>query len=544
MLVATGTAHAFPGKLNAWQQRYGAISPSGDNARCQLCHGNPNGGSPWNGYGWDVLLALGNLDCDLDGNGAVSDPEAFFCIELEDSDADGGATDNITEIGLGTQPGWALGSSNTLYSRTGTTTGQPAPTTIGDVDPDGTEPPPPPPPPPPMPTTPVGDPRQVQVVRPGRSIQAAIDRAKPGGWIFVMPGNYRELADRTNGLNISKSGLHLIGLSSPRRRVVLENAGNQRNGIVAVPSDRTECMNCHSDLSPPFPLHPGSDPETMKSIEPTIHGLVVSGITIKNFINNGLFTENVDGFAIVDVESVGNKNYGIFPTLSRNGVISHSRASGADDSGIWVETSENIRVTHNVVEDNVNGFEISNSTNITLAHNVARNNSVGLASLYLPDIFDERQDSTGYVVRDNLFVNNNRPNTARPGSILSTVPAGTGIRHIGSDESRFLRNRIQGHDFTGLAITDYCVAVSGGPFDCTMDPDISPGFLADQEATNNRVRDNLITGNGTNANPEHPFSVFASDVILLTDGDHGNCYSGNQFDTSVSLIGVLPECAP
>jgi parallel beta-helix repeat protein len=241
---------------------------------------------------------------------------------------------------------------------------------------------------------------------------------------------------------------------------------------------------------------------------------------------------------------VGNKNYGIFPTLSRNGVITHSRASGADDSGIWVETSENIRVTHNVVEDNVNGFEISNSTNITIAHNVARNNSVGLASLFLPDIFDERQDSTGYVVRDNLFVNNNRPNTSRPGSILSTVPSGTGILHIGSDEGRFLRNRIQGHDFTGLAITDYCVAVAGGPFDCAADPDISPGFLADQEATNNRVRDNVITGNGTNANPEHPFSVFASDVILLTDGDHGNCYSGNQFDTSVSLIGVLPECAP
>ncbi len=115
---------------------------------------------------------------------------------------------------------------------------------------------------------------------------------------------------------------------------------------------------------------------------PEIKGLLISGITIKNFVNNGLFTEHVNGFAFVDVESVGNKNYGIFPTLSKNGIITHSKASGADDSGIWIETSENVRATHNLVEDNVNGFEISNSDKITLAHNVARNNSVGLASLF------------------------------------------------------------------------------------------------------------------------------------------------------------------
>lgn len=536
-------AHAFPAKLEAWQQRYGAISPSGDRARCQLCHGNTNGGSPWNAYGWSMRDALANSSCDLDGNGTVSDPEALYCIELDDADGDGSNTDNITEIGLGTQPGWALGNSNTLYARSGATPGQPAPSGIGKLDPDGTEPPPPPPPQPPV-ETPTGNPRSVQFVTPGKSIQQAIDRSRPGGWIFVLPGTYRELADRTNGLNITKSGIHLIGLSTKRQRVVLENAGNQRNGIVAVPSDRTECMSCHSDMSPPFPLIPGADPEAMKSTAPVLHGLTISGITIKNFVNNGLFTENVDRFAIIDVESVGNKNYGIFPTLSRNGIITHSKASGADDSGIWVETSENVRVTHNLVEDNVNGFEISNSSNITLAHNVARGNTVGLASLFLPDIFDERPDATGYVVRDNLFLANNRPNTARPGSILSTVPSGTGILHIGADNSRFERNRIQGNDFTGLSISDYCAVLSGTPFDCSLDPEVQPGFIADSQASGNVVLDNIITGNGKNPNPDHPFAPFASDISLLVDGDHGNCFSGNLYETAASLLGLLPECSP
>ena len=541
VLGASHSVYAFPAKLNAWQQRYGAISASADNARCQLCHGNANGGSPWNPYGWDVRLALSNPDCDLDADGTVTDPEAFFCVELEDSDADGGATDNITEIGLSTQPGWALGDDNTLFTRAGTTTGVSTPTTIGKVDPDGTEAAPPAPPPPPVTTDP-GRPTSLQVVRPGQSIQRAIDRSLPGGWIFVLPGTYRELSDRTNGLNITKSGLHLVGLSTPRRRVVLENAGNQRNGIVAVPGDRTRCMNCHTDLSPPFPLTEGADPVAMKSTEPKIKGLVISGITIKNFSNNGLFTENVDGFAFIDVESIDNPNYGIFPTLSRNGVITHSKARGADDSGIWVETSENVRVTDNLVEGNVNGFEVSNSTGITLAHNVARNNSVGLSLLFLPDIFDERQDSTGFVVRDNQFINNNKPNTATPGSILSLVPSGTGILHIGADDAHFVRNRIVGNDFTGIAITDYCVVVAGTPFDCGADPEVTPEFIALSQATDNVVAGNTIVGNGGNPDPEHPFSPFASDIILLTDGDHGNCYRNNVFDTSFSLIGVLPEC--
>jgi parallel beta-helix repeat protein len=541
LLLLPSAARAFPGTLQDWQQRYGAISPSGDNAQCQLCHANASGGSPWNGYGWDVRLALADPDCDLNADGSVSNAEAFYCIELDDSDADGGANDNQSEIGLGTQPGWSLGASNTLYDRIGTTPGQEAPADIGPVDPDGTEPPPPPPPPP-TDDEEIGRLRRVQLVFPGRSIQKAIDRAKPGGFILVLPGTYRELSDPTNGLNISKSGLHLIGLSTKKRRVVLENAGNQRNGIVAVPSDRTDCMSCHSDLAPPFPLVEGSDPETMKSTQPKIHGLVISGITIKDFVNNGLFTENVDRFAIIDVESVGNKNYGIFPTLSSNGIITHSRATGADDSGIWVETSENVRVTHSLVEGNVNGFEISNSSNITLAHNVSRNNTVGLASLFLPDIFDERPDAEGYVVRDNLFLDNNKPNTARPGSILSMVPSGTGILHVGADESLFLRNRVEGNDFAGLAIVDYCLVVLGTPFDCFSDPSVSPGFRADSQASDNQVIDNTIVGNGTNPDPSSPFAPLASDIGLLTGGDHGNCFSGNVFDTSISLIGVLPEC--
>ena len=122
-LLAAGQAAAFPSTLSAWQDRYGAISASGDNARCQLCHVESNGGSPWNGYGWDIRDALVDAACDLDSSGTVSNAEALFCVELDNSDLDGSGYDNIAEIGVGTQPGWTNGPFNIWYDRTGTTTG-------------------------------------------------------------------------------------------------------------------------------------------------------------------------------------------------------------------------------------------------------------------------------------------------------------------------------------------------------------------------------------------------------------------------------------
>jgi parallel beta-helix repeat protein len=384
--------------------------------------------------------------------------------------------------------------------------------------------------------------RAVQVVSPGESIQFAIDHAAPGGWVLVRPGVYRETANATNGLVITRS-VNLVGLSSDRRRVVLENSGGQKNGIAAVQAAHANCMDCHASLAPPFPRLPGVAPLDPMTA-PTIRGLRIQGITIKDFANNGLFTRGVEDFAIVDVHSVGNRNYGIFPVSSRNGVITRSSATGADDSGIWVETSRNVKVTHNLVEGNVNGFEISNSEDVLLAGNEVRGNTVGIASLFLPDIFGVNPTARRVVIRDNHVHDNNKPNTAREGAILSTVPPGTGILHLGADDSLISGNLVEDNGFVGIAIVDYCLAVQGGPFDCAVDPDVTghPGFVAASEATGNGVADNVLRRNGTSVDPAEPFAFAASDLALLTAGDHGNCFAGNTYETFFSVIGVLPAC--
>jgi parallel beta-helix repeat protein len=379
---------------------------------------------------------------------------------------------------------------------------------------------------------------QVQLVRPGGSIQAAIDQVESGGSVLVLPGVYRETADVTNGLTITRA-VNLIGLSTPGRRVILENAGGQRNGIVVVPADRTSCMSCHSTLAPPFDLLPGV-PRGVKMREPMMHGTSISGFTIRNFANNGLFTENLDGFLIDDVESSGNTNYGIFPTLSKNGDIRRCRASGSHDSGVWVETSQNIRVTDTIVEDNVIGFELSNSDDITFAGNESRGNTVGMGLFVLPFLFDDRPGAKRMTVADNFIHDNNRVNDAPPRSLQAGLPSGIGLLHLGVDDSRIADNRIENNASAGIAVVDACIAWAGTRLDCGVNPFVTPAFLADQDATHNRVTGNVLAHNGTNP-PPSPFAAGASDLALLSLGA-GNCFSGNTFTTSFSLLGVLPPC--
>ena len=581
---------------NAWTNFYGPI-PS--NANCQLCHFDTQPPS-WNGYGWDIRLAIGDSNCDgTDGtmpDGNVSLDEAFACIEGLDSDMDPGANDNIAEINASTQPGWTAADTNTIFSDLGDVFNQPPFPGLEPYDPSG--------------TGGVGgmggtggvggtggtggtggvggtggtggvdcDPghdgippgqfkRGTIVVKPGQSIQEAIDRAQPGTRIFVHGGVYEEPCNTTNGLNITKSGIHLVGQSNKNKRVILRSASGQRNGIAIVAPEvpaaaqplgreveHTDCMGCHTDMAPPFPLFPDV-PIVDPTDDPWLYDIVVESITIEGFANNGIFTRHVDGFVFDDVTSINNRNYGIFPVLSKNGVVRDSYSTGSDlDSALWVETSEHVLVINNIVENSVNGIEVSNSDDILVMNNEMRNNTVGAAILLLPDIFDDegRKSAKRIDLVNNWIHDNNKENTARPGSILSLIPKGIGILYLGVDDSLIQGNLVENHGYVGIAIADYCAVTDGFEnFNCAADADISIEFLYDQTSNRNRVESNVLVNNSGNP-PPPPFGLFAADLTLLTvpwdvtalgipippfppqDPDdltpfHGNCYENNDPD--------------
>lgn len=344
------------------------------------------------------------------------------------------------------------------------------------------------------------------IVHPGESIQAAVDAAAPGDVVKVMPGDYTETHGGTAAVRITKP-LKLIGKSNlPDVKVRILAGPGQQHGILVEPENDGD---------------------------PDIRGILIKGLTIEGFPNNGIWLRHVTKFKIKNNESINNLEHGIFPTLSANGLVKKNVSYGSLDASLWVEGSENVRVIANELHTSPTGLEITVSKKILVKKNDVHDNVVGMG-LYHPAAAtlsplggDGDWDIIGNRVHDN-----NLPNPLPPGSLVGELPPGGGVLVLGVDRVTLLKNDIQNNDFFGVAVIDWCLAVAGTPFDCsTNPPQVEPA------PNDNVVIRNVVTGNGTNP-PPGPFAPLAADILLL--GGSGNCFSDNTFGTS--FPGVLPPC--
>ena len=124
-----GSAWALSGFLDDWRNFYSVEdlannrqgNTASGNINCQLCHARPEGGEPWNAYGWDLRFQYQNNGLDI--------IQAFMDVESFNLDNGGGS--NLEEINAGTQPGWEVGPVNTFYFASGgTQSGRQAPPTL------------------------------------------------------------------------------------------------------------------------------------------------------------------------------------------------------------------------------------------------------------------------------------------------------------------------------------------------------------------------------------------------------------------------------
>ena len=184
---------------------------------------------------------------------------------------------------------------------------------------------------------------------------------------------------------------------------------------------------------------------------------------IEDTAGDGLRVEEADGVVIrrVRVEwtngpDANNGSYGLYPVLCNNVLIEDSVAIGASDAGIYVGQSNNIVVRRNLAEYNVAGIEIENSTYADVYKNIARNNTGGILIFDLPGLTQSGHHTRVY---KNLIQNNNTPNFAPAGNIVGTVPSGTGMMVMATDDVDIYRNLITGNKTAGVIVTSY-VAVS------------------------------------------------------------------------------------
>ncbi len=304
---------------------------------------------------------------------------------------------------------------------------------------------------------------QVLTVRPGESIQAAVDAAHPGGVVLVMPGTYHQQ------VTITTEHISLLGLGQPGQRPVLDGENQLDNGI----------LGCADHLS-------------------------VENFEIRNYQDNGVIAENVDGVTLRRLVTEHTGDYGLFPVRSQHILIEDCTSNGAADTGIYVGQSRDIVVLDSEAYGNVSGFEIENSTNAVVQNNYSHGNTAGLLMFVLPDL--TVKETSGNRIAGNRLTGNNLANFADQEDIVSNIPAGTGLLVVGSANNEITRNVVEDNRSLGIGLLDL------RPFyPQRQDFDI---VTAPQ---GNWIHDNQVAGNGA-APAASARKTGLPGVDLLTDG--------------------------
>lgn len=332
------------------------------------------------------------------------------------------------------------------------------------------------------------------VVHKGQSIQAAIDKAKQGATIYIEPGIYKET------LVVDKPGIKLIGkVLLTGEEVVIKNPGDEEDGIKVLGNG---------------------------------DGFVLANVTVRNFLDNGVFLVNADNYIISHVKAINNKEYGIFPVHCNHGLIESCIATGSADTGIYVGQSSDVKMQFNTAYANVIGLEVENSSNVDVAFNRCYNNVAGM----LIDVLPGKDIKTCFDVHiySNLVSKNNHENFGEPGELEASVPVGTGILLLGADKCVVESNTVTGNNFTGIVtFSTLVLAVIAGVPPEEILADIEPN------PDNNVIAANILKNNGSNP-PTIP-DLPLPGVDLLYDGSGtNNCWKNNIYTTSYPS--PLPSC--
>ena len=260
----------------------------------------------------------------------------------------------------------------------------------------------------------------------------------------------------------------------------------------------------------------------------------LADLALENSPGDQFKAEGADGLRVQRVRAewtngpdTNNGAYGIYPVQCKDVLIEDCVAKGASDTGLYVGQSRNIIIRRNRVEFNVAGIEIENSTSADVHDNVATNNAGGILVFNLPglQVFGERTR-----VYNNQSFENNTPNFAPAGNIVSGVPTGTGMMVLANDKVEVFGNTFRDNNTSHVSLISYNTAVLIGGAEPANNPDFDP------YSESIYVHDNTYMGGGT-----MPPDSLAALVALLGGLPIPQVVFDGDVDPAKLQEGTLPD---
>ncbi len=329
----------------------------------------------------------------------------------------------------------------------------------------------------------VTDPKTI-TVNAGEKIQAAIDRARPGDTVLIMPGTYNE------GVVVKRNNITLRGQMEGTTRPILDGQKQIGNGVIA----------CGDNFT-------------------------VENLHVKNYQANGVLTNGPDGVVMRNIFAQDTGEYGLFPVHSKNVLLENNVVTGSSDAALYVGQSDGVIMRNNEAYGNVTGLEIENTSNALAENNYLYNNTAGLLVFVLPDL--ARKETSNNIVRHNRIIGNNHENFGKPGNTVSRVPPGVGIIVLGPDATEITGNEIRDNRSAALALVSLK----------TFFPERAT-FDVGTEPENNRIYNNSLAHNAYDAHPAAKKFGFPA-VDIIWDGSGAN----NTFEQkgATSFPPMLPD---
>jgi nitrous oxidase accessory protein NosD len=293
--------------------------------------------------------------------------------------------------------------------------------------------------------TPVSAGDDVHVVKPGQSIQRAIDRADPGDTVRVKAGVYRE------SLFIDK-------------RLTLEGSGSNRNGTVLKPPARRGTSPCNSPGDVQGVCVSGKFDQEFNLLEPVRH-VTVTGLVVTRFSGSGVLAFGTRGLEVTDVRASRNGGYGLAGFDGTRSEFTDDVTNRNHEAGLYMGDSRHAGnlIADSTARGNQIGVFMRDSTGFVAEDNDLRRNCAGVIVLAT-----SRRPSGDHEVVHNKVLRNRKACAAEEGA---PPLSGIGILLAGVDDVTVEKNLVLRNRPSGTSVESGGVILVRSPENPRVTPD-------------------------------------------------------------------------